>query len=326
MSHVTVLLPGLCDRALHDLGGVTPLEKAVTPFFAACIQEPFSPPESGGLETALLSLLGITPEKVALGPLQAAALGFRLAPHQFAYSLRLLSAGEGAIVDVSDTLTSDSEGKSFCQALNQVGGGTALHAQGPCGVWITDEEGEPNAGLNPIDLLERPWKPLLPLPGMADPMEEALASHEINALREDLEERPINGVLLTDGGTQQTWQLEGSPPTLIASSPLLRGVGKCCGMEVRQPPKEKKRLDSLPWILSQMRHAEEEMIVEIPHLWQSTYEGNLREKVKTIEYLDAHLLEPAKQQGVTLIVHPLRQTDITHGTTTAGHVPVFQPM
>jgi 2,3-bisphosphoglycerate-independent phosphoglycerate mutase len=333
MEQLTFLLPGLSDGPLNDLQGLTPLQKADTPTLDAMQRTTVIPPESGGFETALLWLLDAQPsEDVSLGPLEAAALGFRLAPHQIAYRLRLISAGEGAIVDVSDGLLSDAEGKSFCRAINAAFGREGIHvvhASGPNGVWITTrpEFVEMHAGMNPITLEGVPWKELFPLPDLADRMEALLTEHPINELRIDLEERPVNGILLSEGGTLTQWELEAAGKRVVASSPLFRGVARTAGVRLTIPPTEKRRLDALPWMLEQIKCSmDHTLLVEVPYLWQSTYEGNLREKVKTIEFLDKNLIAPAQTFAEHVTVHPLRHTDITLGRTLPGPIEVFETL
>ncbi len=315
MSEVLCLIPGLIDVPLEDLGGLTPMQKAPTPTLDSLPLEEVISETPGGFESAFLKLLGVgNLEEGARGPLEAASLGFSLAPHQRAFSARLLSSGEGVIVDVSDQLLSDEEGRAFFKALP----GLFLPLGGPRAVYITsNKEIEEQRECNPIALQGSPWKSRLP-ESLAHSFEEALVAHEINELRFDLEERPVNGVLLSEGGAAPAWsvQPEYADTLLCTSSAVMHGAARSVGMQIWRLPLEERRFDNIALLLKELperlkRHST--VILDLPYLWQSTYEGNLREKVKSIEWLDRHFLAPLSERW-SVRVHPLCATDIRIGS------------
>ncbi len=324
MSEILCLLPGLIDVPLQDLGGACPLEKAPTPTLDAMHCSVDHPPDYGGLETVLLALLGVVPgEASPRGPLEAYSLGYALAPHQLAYSARLISAGDGIIVDVSDELTSDSEGKALLSALP----GTFFHLEGPKGVYLTSQELPRRIGCNPVACEGESWQQGLPQE-LANGIETALVGHEINELRFDLEERPVNGLLLTEGGEAPQWDstTELGDTLVVTASAVMHGAARAVGAAVWRLPREGRRLENVSLILQQIpeltkKHSR--ILLDLPYLWQSTYEGDVREKVKTIEWLDRHLLAPIRAQW-TLAVHPLRPTDIRLGTWLPGEVMTWK--
>jgi 2,3-bisphosphoglycerate-independent phosphoglycerate mutase len=324
MTEVICLLPGLCDVPLHDLGGLTPLEKAPTPTIDSMETELFCPPEKGGCPNAFLAFLGIEHKSdLPLAPLEAYSLGFALAPAQCAYSARLISAGEGVMTDVSDHLVSDAEGKALFSSLP----GNFFHLEGPLAVLITDQKLPCRVGCNPVDMLGRQWAEGLPCE-FAQSLEQSLHASEISTMREELEEPPVNGLLFTEGGKLPKWEGEvcTKQSLLCTGSSALHGLARTMGVEVWRLPKEQRRLSTTQLLLKHIPDLAakyDRLIVDIPHLWQSTYEGNLREKVKTIEWIDRRFLAPLLERW-SLVVHPLRQVDIRVGDFVTGEVPVWR--
>lgn len=347
MKSVICLFPGITDRALDDLAGLTPLQKAETPHLdrlAACGDLfAVTPPEHGGFATAFLGFLGgDVSQPLPAGPLEACALGFRPSPSQVAYSVRLVSIGQGTIVDVSDQLVSEQEARELFRSLNRAFGSRGLHflpLAGPRGVLISSDatlqEAKPCLGLNPIDTLNTSWEQWLP--GYQETLEALqanLAQHEINALREDLEERPINGILLYDGGTLPKLDHDGdawlSTLSCLTKQADLEGVAKLCEIPHQRLSAEEKKFDNVPKILEFVGEgfaAERGMIVEVPYLWDATYAGDLRSKIKTLEWLDTHLIEPlatlCQESDALLTFFPLKHCDITTGRSVPGPVPTL---
>ena len=341
MPKLTCLLNGLIDVPLNDLQGLTPLEKAQTPILdqlmSAGDQQNLRAPERGGWESALLSYLGVNDaaDELSSGPIEALAIGRQLAAHEIAYSLRFVSAGENTIVDVGDNILNDSECRVFCALLTQ--------------------EFKPNYGLEfwplsgPRALLIGPRTPQLPeaeAPDAVDPVgcswpslipddslrcallgaSECLLQHPVNELRIDLEEDPVAAFLLFGAGTRQKWaRPSGKAPLLYTPHLASQGVGRAVGAELLQLPSEHRRFSHVEQLLKRLPELVnnyDEIVIDIPYLWQSTYKGDLLEKIKTMEWLDSHWLEPlhalCHQNEVGLEIAVLRPCDIRTGRWVAG--------
>lgn len=337
MARVICILNGLFDVALQDLGGMTPLEKASTPTLDQLAQEGewlrVRPASGTRMETALLDFLGGDEdgETILAGPLEALSLGRRLSEDEMAYSLRFVACGEAVVVDVGDHLLNDSECRTLCAALSgemrelwPLGGARALLI-----VPRQFQGGAPS--IDAVEALGHSYVDLAPDPGLRPllvEMGQQLQSHSINDLRLDLEEDLINGCLLYAGGWKQEWRSRYLQPhgmSCFSVDPLVQGVVRGLGMDLIQLPKEHRRfsyIKSLMGRLDEYLELGKDFLFDIPYLWQSTYKGDLLEKIKTIEWLDKHWLDPlwqsCKKGGHELYVLALRPTDIRVGAMREG--------
>lgn len=338
MTRVTCLLNGLLDVPLNDLDGLSPLQKAHTPVLdqlaAASDIIRLTPPEGIAWESAFLSLFGVTEglDCVASGPVEALALGRKLEEDQIAYSLRFVASAEGVIVDASDELLNDSECKLICSELSQATSLEFWPLQGPRALVIAPKRplvcspNDPSA----VDPIGRHWKDWIPDPALVPILETAssvLIQHSINELRFDLEQDPVCGFLLYGAGNHQHWETpwEVIQPLLFTPNPLFQGVARVLGADLWQLPVEHRRFSHITPLLKRLEEMcfqREELILDLPYLWASTYRGDLLEKIKTLEWLDRHWLDPlwqfCKAKGHDLVVLALRPCDIRAGAAREG--------
>ncbi|MCB1135952.1 MAG: hypothetical protein KDK78_06770, partial [Chlamydiia bacterium] len=332
------------DQVLQDLGGKAPLQAAHTPGLDSMAEHHFLSPAAPGLqETSFAGLvMGVeTLAPIAPAPLEALARGFRLHGSQVAFTCRLISVGDDTVVDVSDGLASDSEGQACFQALNEALDKAGMHfipTGGPLGVCISDHPAlkvscEAFCRLNPVDSIGCSWMSQLPGAGLESTYQalaDCLAGLELNELRLDLEEDPINGLLLYGGGllpqlpaVDQAVEIWSPRPTYLGIAKLLQVPWKNLGPEHQRFDHARMVLDKLDeWI-----EQKEQVMVDLPYLWQSTYKGDLLEKVKTIEWLDRELISPLLKRAIAgdleLRVRSLSAVDIRSGACCAGLVDAW---
>jgi 2,3-bisphosphoglycerate-independent phosphoglycerate mutase len=337
-SEIVCILNGLYDQPLEDLEGKTPLQKAAHPALDELARmgdcRLALPPEHGGFEISLLSMLGLDGAGTARGPLEAFAIGRRLAEDQVAYCVRFVHASGGVIVDLSDGLVKDQEASALCRALTDEQ--TQFYPlAGPNAVMITRDEAlvtsaRPHGPMAPADLAGRSWQDLLPAQGLAAGWQSILDGHEINVLKLELEEPPANALLLSDGGREPPMSSLARPDALFYSGDFVsRGIARRVGVPLWQPPGGTDRLQQVQELvrgLPTLLENEGLLIIELDLLWESTYAGNLLEKVTRIEWLDKHLIAPLRQYcdayGSRLHVLSLRDSDIARGAVLSGPVPV----
>ncbi|MGE3953927.1 MAG: hypothetical protein AB7F31_01835 [Parachlamydiales bacterium] len=337
-----LLLTGLTDAPLQDLGGLTPLQKAHTPNLDRLAQEGgcllFEPPKWGGIETTLLAMLGVEEglDEPSAAALEAAALGIELRGDETLYCARLVSAGGGAIVEVGDELVSDTEGALLCEALSAEFAAEGLQfvsIQGPRCLMIsrTPFGPLPGPGPSPFEVVGERWKALLPkgmratLGKLLDRVGESLAEHEVNQLRSDLEEVPINALWVSEGGGVPRWMGTYRGPVGVeiwCVSSLVQGIAVSLGLPCRQLGHGLRMDREIEGLVRKLEVRPLDIrLIELPHLWESTYKGDLLEKIKRIEYLDRHLIGPLTEMG-ELAVLPLRHTDIRIGQVMRGPIPM----
>jgi 2,3-bisphosphoglycerate-independent phosphoglycerate mutase len=127
MKHIIILGDGMADHAVERLGGKTPLQFADTPYMdrmareGRCgrlmtIPEGFHP----GSEVANTSILGYDLNKVyeGRGPLEAASIGYDMAPEDMAMRCNFITLKSGKIVTHNGGNLSTENGDRLIQYLN----------------------------------------------------------------------------------------------------------------------------------------------------------------------------------------------------------------
>lgn len=139
MKYVVCVPDGCADEPVDELGGRTPLEVARTPTLdalsargevgrAAVIPEGMPP----GSDVGNMAILGYDPARYHTGraPIEAAALGLRLAPDQVAYRCNLVTVGDdGTMVDFAGGHPSTEDARKVVEALDAelAGDGVEFH-------------------------------------------------------------------------------------------------------------------------------------------------------------------------------------------------------
>ncbi|MFN2607647.1 MAG: cofactor-independent phosphoglycerate mutase [Acidimicrobiales bacterium] len=136
MKYVVCVPDGAADEPLDELGGRTPLEAAAMPNLAALaargelgraatIPAGFPP----GSDVGNLSILGYDPARYHTGraPIEAAAMGLRLAPDQVAYRCNLVTVGpDGTMMDFAGGHPTTGAAAEVVAALDDSLGGDSV--------------------------------------------------------------------------------------------------------------------------------------------------------------------------------------------------------
>ena len=138
MKYVVCVPDGCADEPVDELGGRTPLEAANTPVLdalaargqvgrAAVIPEGMPP----GSDVGNMAIFGYDPAKYHTGraPIEAAALGLKLAPDELAYRCNLVTVGDdGTMVDFSGGHPTTEAASEVIEALQAELAGTDIAA------------------------------------------------------------------------------------------------------------------------------------------------------------------------------------------------------
>lgn len=353
MKKIICILHGLTDSPLQDLGGITPLEKANCHYLDTMAKKgeclAVIPPKFGGFETAFLNMLGIQDnlDTIAQGPLEAYSLGYVLTPNQVAFSVRFISMGEDVIIDVSDSLLTADEGKLLSRDLNKELGKSGchfFHLRDSRAVLVSEHPAFCRAinqcYRNPLEALGKRWDDVLPggkkdhaMYSLVKKISSVLSKHEINGLKMDLEEPLVNSIMVFNGGAKPKLsslpvELDPSRIQIYTTSSASLGVARMLGISAFQWPSEQKKYEHLITLLGKLEEIfsqKDVLIIEVHHLWKSTYNGELLEKVKGIEWLDRyvvkHLMNFCSSNDCQLTVLPLKQTNIRGAELLPGPVP-----
>ncbi len=350
MANLVLLINGLADDPLQDLGGLTPLEMAKHPNLDEMLESgealSISPPAPASFLSSLHSFLAGKQLATSQALSEAVALGHQFSPNQGAFSCLFASIGQGTVVDLSDHLLTDREGQLLCEVLNHTFSTDGCHFYHvEKNRFLLVSNNSHLTDLLPLHnkpithFLESEWRSLFPSASLTavdllNQMCQCLASNEINTLKEDFEEPPVNGLVFLEGGKwnqpDQTAALTLPEDTLIITkSPGTVGLAKSLGLDAWCLPEEEEKFSHIPLVLHHLPDLfmqRSTLIWEINYLWRCTLNGHLLEKVKTIEYLDRQLLKPLKnlyQSSLSggLLLFPLTHTSIHPGVCSDGAVP-----
>lgn len=128
MKHLIILGDGMSDLPVERLGGKTPLEYADTPAFdflarhgrsglLVTVPDGFQP----GSEVANTAILGYDLTKVyeGRGPLEAASIGYEMAPDDMAMRCNILTLDNGRIINHHGGHLTSEEGRILTEYLNR---------------------------------------------------------------------------------------------------------------------------------------------------------------------------------------------------------------
>ncbi len=365
MKYVIVIPDGAADAPQDSLGGRTPFQAARTPALDALAARgrvgltnhvPDSLPP--GSEVACMSLMGYDPLTFFTGraPLEAAAQGIALGPHDWAVRCNLVSIAGQTMEDFTAGHITTAEATELLAACQR---GLAADFPDLAASWsfvpgvsyrnLLIHRGREGAApvdgslraTPPHDLMDKPVVDDFPR-GLGSRLLTDIMSHSVDWLRD----HPVNRARLAAGKRAAThvwlWGVGRAPAfepftvkygtsgTMITAVDLLRGLATLAGWTRLEVPGATGYLDTD--YAAKGRAAITELAtadlvcvhVEAPD--EASHEGNAVEKVKAIEEIDAKIVAPIAAHLATLgdhriLVCPDHPTFIATKTHSRGHVP-----
>jgi 2,3-bisphosphoglycerate-independent phosphoglycerate mutase len=334
MKYAIVIPDGCADEPQESLGGKTPLQAAHLPNMDRLAQlgvvgRTNNVPASltPASDVATLSLFGYDPLEVYSGrsPLEAAAMGIRLGPQDWAIRCNLVTIEHGEMRDFTAGHISSEEGKTLIRAVDEELGG-----RGACAVLDDVGNLEFVAGVGyrhclvyrtprpapftaltktqpPHDIPDRPIDGFLPAgPGsdiLRDLMEQSrpiLRDHPVNRARLAAGKRPATQIWLWGQGRAPQLrpfaEVYGREGAIISGVDLVRGVGILLGWTRLDVPGVTDYLDND--YAAQGRSTLEALHkhdlvcshVEAPD--EASHEGRADEKVLALEAIDRDIIGP----------------------------------
>src|SRR5690242_9285575 len=129
MKHVIVIPDGCADEPVDALGGRTPLQAAKLPNMdrvaklgAVGLADNVPPSLTPASDVATLSLFGYDPLQVYTGraPLETAAMGIHLGPHDYAIRCNLVTVENEEMRDFTAGHISDADGRALIEDRKSV--------------------------------------------------------------------------------------------------------------------------------------------------------------------------------------------------------------
>jgi 2,3-bisphosphoglycerate-independent phosphoglycerate mutase len=358
MKYAIVIPDGCADEPQASLGNRTPLQAAKKPHMdriAQCgiVGRANNVPAhlTPASDVATLSLFGYDPSKYYTGraPLEAAALGIKLGPHDWAIRCNLVCVEREEMRDFTAGHISSGEGNELLQSLKQELGSKrfefhpgvsyrnllVFRGSGP-GPFSGDTRTQP-----PHDIPDKPIAGHLPTgPGaeiLRDLMSRSraiLQNHPANRKRLADKKRPATQIWLWGQGQAPDLpsfqQLYGPRGVIITGVDLVRGVGALLGWRRLDVAGVTDYLDND--YAAQGRAAVDALAdgdlvcvhVEAPD--EASHEGKADAKVSALEQIDRHIVGPLlnalPQHGDwRILVSPDHPTPVRTRAHAHGFVP-----
>jgi 2,3-bisphosphoglycerate-independent phosphoglycerate mutase len=365
MKYVIVIPDGAADAPQESLGGRTPFQAARTPALDALATRgrvgltnhvPDSLPP--GSEVACMSLMGYDPLTFFTGraPLEAAAQGIALGPHDWAVRCNLVSIAGQTMEDFTAGHITTPEATELLAACQR---GVAADFPDLAASWsfvpgvsyrnLLIHRGSEGAApfdgslraTPPHDLMDKPVVDDFPR-GLGSRLLTDIMSHSADWLRD----HPVNRARLAAGKRAAThvwlWGVGRAPAfepfttkygtsgTMITAVDLLRGLAALAGWKRLEVPGATGYLDTDYAAKGRAAIAElataDLVCVHVEAPDEASHEGNAVEKVKAIEEIDAKIVAPIAAHLATLgdhriLVCPDHPTFIATKTHSRGHVP-----
>ena len=347
MRKRVLLVPdGMADEPQAALGGRTPLEAAATPVMdglarggicglAQTVPDGMPP----GSDVANLAVLGYDPAAVFSGrsPLEAASLGVELGPDDVAYRLNLVTVAGGLMKDNTAGHIANDDARRCVEAVQAELGSDAyeFHVGVSYRHLFVWRGGAVVPCTPPHDILDQPVAGHLPgeaagVAGAGSPAAELTALQ--GRASEVLERvRPGTSAWLWGEGTaprispfRDHFGLSGA---VVGAVDLVRGIGRLAGLDVIDVPGATGGLDT---DYGAKARAAIEALADHDLVWvhvespdEAGHMGDLREKVRAIERVDAEVLAPimACDARPGVLVVPDHLTPVRTRTHAAGPVP-----
>jgi len=359
MKYIVIVPDGMADHPIQELGGKTPLQAAHTPHMDMLS----SMGEVGSVKTvppglpadsavANLSVMGYDPARCYTGrsPLEAVSMGIEMGPDDVAFRCNLVTLSEEGpyaektMVDYSAGEISSKEAAPLIEAV-QAALGDVLRRFYPgisyrhCMIW----RGGP-VGLDlskPHDIQGQPIAGYLPnhvkVPEIYYLMEQSVAvlsDHPVNRKRRDAGRNPANAIWLWGEGKkpalpsfQETYGKRG---TVISAVDLIKGIGRCAGMDVIEVAGATGNLHTnyagkAQAALSALRQGADLAYVHIEAPDECGHQADLAGKIRAIERIDAEVIglitKELEGTDYRMLVLPDHPTPIALRTHTDEPVP-----
>jgi 2,3-bisphosphoglycerate-independent phosphoglycerate mutase len=364
MKYVIVIPDGCADEPIEALGGKTPLQAADLPAMDAIAARGVSALSNNtpahfpaGSEVANLCLFGYDPDKYFTGraPLEAAASGITLSPHDFAVRCNLVTIEDQTMIDfTADHISSEEATELLKSASELLSGDDGKRFEFVPGVsyrnlliYRGDATIDPPFSKEtrtraPHDLTDLPVIDDFPRgPGsdilvrLMNQSAEIFHDHPVNQARVAAGKRPATHIWL--------WGLGGAPamPTfeerfgvqgvMITAVDLLRGIGALAGwpwidvdgatgyLDTNYAGKGKAAVEALEQYDLVCVH------IEAPD--EASHEGRHDAKIDALEQIDQHIVAPlsdalAKYGEHRVLVMPDHPTFCRTKKHTHGMVPL----
>lgn len=358
MKYLVLLGDGMADLPLERFGGKTPLEtaqKPVTDYLATkgeigmvkTVPDTLAP----GSDVANLAVMGYNPLKYYTGrsPLEAASMGVELKDGDITFRCNLVNLSDDekyedkTMVDYSsDEITTD-EARQLIETINEKLGTAEMEFFSGISyrhllVWH-GAKGEFKL-TPPHDISDKKITEYMPnVSVFAELMKKSydiLKSHPINLERVKRGLRPANSIWLWGEGSKPQLdafeKLHNMKGSVISAVDLVKGIGKCAGMNVVDVDNVTGTIDTnfegkARAAINEFKNGADYVYLHFEAPDECGHHGDADGKVKSIEYLDGrvlkYIIEELNKSGddYSILIMPDHPTPIATKTHSSDAVP-----
>jgi len=344
---VFVVIDGMGDLPVEELGKMTPLEAAETPnmdFLAKNGLCGWAKNVPSGMEPASdvanMSIFGYDPKKyyTGRGPLEAASLGVKLKKQEIAFRCNLVTVRDRRMKDFTAGHIANAKAQKIIKTLNKkIGcrdfrfypGLSYRHLLVSCEEVVSNKV----KTTPPHDITNKIIHDYLPKGKGADLLLQLMNESEVV-----LHEMKTKATMIWPWGQGKTPSMPsfrkkfGKRGAVITAVHLLKGLGKTLGMDVINVPGATGYLDTnyvgkAKYALKALKNHDIVFVhVEAPD--EAGHEGSVKKKIKAIEDFDKYVvgtvLKGIRKSGdrdIRILVLPDHPTPIKVMTHTAEPVP-----
>ncbi len=354
-----MIIDGMGDRPIKELGYKTPLESAITPNMdkmaenGICgIMDPIRPGIRPGSDTSHISILGYDPYEVytGRGPFEAAGVGVDVLPGDIAFRCNFSTADEDGIItdrragrirEGTEELARSINGIDIDQDVEVIFKESTGHRAvlvlrgGGLSDKVSDadpkHEGNPPKMVVAIDGSQEANKTANILNKIVKESYEILKDHPLNLKRIEAGKPPANIIIPRGAGAvpnvQPFSEKYGLKPVCIAETGLIKGIAKIAGMELVNIKGATGGIDTnleniKNGIMETASKDYDFMLINVDGADEAGHDGQMGEKIKFIEKVDAVIGELIKIEDAYFILTADHSTPISTMDHTGDPVPI----
>ncbi|MDI6723596.1 MAG: 2,3-bisphosphoglycerate-independent phosphoglycerate mutase [Methanobacterium sp.] len=363
MKGIIMIIDGMADRPLKELGYRTPLEAADTPNMDKLaemgingIMDPISPGIRAGSDTSHISILGYDPYEVytGRGPFEAAGIGVEVIAGDIAFRCNFSTQNEKGIItdrragriregteEIAESINSmklegfedveiifkESTGHRAVLVLRGRGLSDKVSDSDP------KHDGKPPKKVIPLDNSPEAVKTANILNKFVEKSYDILKDHPVNIKRINKGENPANVILPRGVGAVPNVppfnEKYGLKSACIAETGLIKGIGKIAGMDLIDVEGATGGIDTdlesiTKGILDTANSNDYDFIlINIDGADEAGHDGEMREKLKFIEKVDSVIGEIMKIDDIYFILTADHATPISIMDHTGDPVPII---
>ncbi len=354
-----MIIDGMGDRPIKELGYKTPLEAALTPNMdkmaenGICgIMDPIRPGIRAGSDTSHISILGYNPYEVytGRGPFEAAGVGVDVLPGDIAFRCNFSTVDDKGIItdrragrirdgtqEIAQTVNGMELEEDVQVIFKESTGHRAVLVLRGKGLSDQVSDADPkHEGKNPkkvvaLDETEEAKKTADILNKVVAKSYELLKDHPINIKRIESGENPANIIIPRGAGAvpkvEPFGEKYGLNPVCIAETGLIKGIASIAGMQLIDIPGATGGIDTnleniKNGIIETASMDYDFMLINVDGADEAGHDGQMEEKVKFLEKVDAVIGELMKIEDVYFILTADHSTPISIMDHTGDPVPI----